>query len=310
MPARPIMIAVGGDSGTGKRTLCRGLEAIFGTERIGTVVLDDYHSLDRAQRKLVGYTAADPRATNFAAMEEDLWALREGRAIEKPIYDHSDGTFRGTKPVEPREIVIVQGLFPLYTRALRSLFDVTVWMDPQDDLKPAWKMQRDTQRRGYTEADAREEMDRRAPDVARYVQPQAKYADLTVSFYRTLASTTGGDPTKLSARIRKGGRFRALDYAEFESPSTSIRRMEQTATGGFPETVIELDGEIEPSVAETLQRNLWTHIEGGARLPPAALGGIKDAGGKTQTGYALALAQLLIARRVVLIENERMEMAP
>lgn len=113
MPPRPIMIAVGGDSGTGKRSLCRGLEAIFGAGRIETLDLDDYHSLDRLQRKLVGYTATDPRASNFAAMEEDLWALREGRVIEKPIYDHTDGTFKGTERMEPHEIIIVRGLFPL-----------------------------------------------------------------------------------------------------------------------------------------------------------------------------------------------------
>ena len=310
MPARPIMIAVGGDSGTGKRTLCRGLATIFGADRVATVVLDDYHSLDRAQRKLVGFTAADPRATNFAAMEEDLWALREGRAIEKPIYDHSDGTFKGTEHAEPHEIMIVQGLFPLYTRALRSLFDVTVWMDPQDDLRPAWKMQRDTMRRGYTEADAREEMDRRAPDVARYVRPQAKYADLTVTFYQPPAAAHEGDHTKLSARIRKGGRFRALDYAEFESAATSIRASETTATGGFPETVIELDGTIATHVAAPLEEKLWRYIDGGTRPLPAALGEYKNTRGELQMGYALALAQLLIARRVVLIENERMEMAP
>ncbi|GAC1395601.1 MAG: hypothetical protein NVS2B8_19520 [Vulcanimicrobiaceae bacterium] len=309
MPARPIMIAVGGDSGSGKRTLSRGFEAIFGAERIATVVLDDYHSLDRAQRKLVGYTATDPRASNFAAMEEDLWALREGRAIVKPVYDHSDGTFKGTEHVAPHEIVIVQGLFPLYTRALRSLFDVSVWMDPQEGLKPAWKMQRDTQRRGYTEADAREEMDRRAPDVARYVAPQARFADLTVTFYRS-AAAVAADSAKLSARIRKGGRFRALDYAEFESASTSIRASEQTTSGGFPETVIELDGTIERGTADDLQNKLWRHVDGGARPLPSELGEFTDARGNVQTSYALALAQLLIARRVVLIENERMEMAP
>ena len=305
MPARPIMIAVGGDSGTGKRTLCRGLEAIFGTGRIEKLVLDDYHSLDRAQRKLVGYTATDPRATNFAAIEEDLWALREGRGIIKPMYDHADGTFKGTERMEPHEIIIVQGLFPLYTRALRSLFDVSVWMDPQDGLKPAWKMQRDTLRRGYTEADAREEMDRRAPDVAKYVAPQAKYADLTVTFYRPIAATAG---SQLSARIRKGGRFRALDYAEFQSGSTSIRQMEETTAGGFPETIIELDGTIEPALGEQVENRLWRHIDGGTHERPA-LGEYQDAHGENQTGYALALAQLLIARRVVLIENERMEMA-
>lgn len=305
MPPRPIMIAVGGDSGTGKRSLCRGLEAIFGAGRIETLDLDDYHSLDRLQRKLVGYTATDPRASNFAAMEEDLWALREGRGIEKPIYDHTDGTFKGTERMEPHEIIIVRGLFPLYTRALRSLFDVSVWMDPQDDLKPAWKMQRDTQRRGYTEADAREEMVRRAPDIAKYVAPQAKYADLTVAFYRPTAANV--DPAKLSARIRKGGRFRALDYAEFQSESTSIRQTDQTTAGGFPETIIDLDGTIEPGRAEQVEDRLWSHI-GGTHARPT-LGEYQDAQGRNQTGYALALAQLLIARRVVLIESERMEMA-
>jgi phosphoribulokinase len=306
MPVRPIMIAVGGDSGTGKRTLCRGLEAIFGAGRIETLDLDDYHSLDRLQRKLVGYTATDPRASNFAAMEEDLWALREGRGIEKPIYDHTDGTFKGTERTEPHEIIVVRGLFPLYTRALRSLFDVSVWMDPQDDLKPAWKLQRDTQRRGYTEADAREEIARRAPDVAKYVTPQAKYADLTVTFYRPAAANV--DSAKLSARIRKGGRFRALDYAEFQSESTSIRQTEQTTAGGFPETIIDLDGTIEPRLAEQVEDRLWSHVGGGTHTRPA-LGEYQDARGRNQTGDALALAQLLIARRVVLIESERMEMA-
>ena len=54
MSRRPIMIAVGGDSGTGKTTLCRGLDKIFGADRIETICLDDYHSLDREQRKSVG----------------------------------------------------------------------------------------------------------------------------------------------------------------------------------------------------------------------------------------------------------------
>lgn len=140
--------------------------------------------------------------------------------------------------------------------------------------------------------------------------PQAKYADLTLSFYRPLAAKRNSDPTKLSARIRKGGRFRALDYAEFESASTSIRRMEHTATGGFPETIIELEGTIELGVAATLEDRLWSLVDGGARPRPRHLGEFEDARGNTQIGHALALAQLLIARRVMLIEAERMEMAP
>jgi len=304
------MIAVGGDSGTGKTTLCRGLDAIFGSKRIETISLDDYHSLDRAQRKAVGLTALNPRANNFAAMEEDLWALREGRAIEKPIYDHAEGTFTGPERVEPKEIVIVQGLFPLYTRALRSLFDVTVWLDPEPEIKAVWKIQRDTLQRGYPRSEVLSELETRGPDIEKYIAPQAKSADLTVTFYRPDDYATNRDPAKLSARIRKGGRFRALDYSEFESSSTSIRQTDETSDQGFPETVIELDGHIDGATALTVEDKIWSHLQTHEQIRPEALGEFKDAEGNNKTSYSLAIAQLLIARRVVLVENELLEMAP
>jgi len=311
MSSRPIMIAVGGDSGTGKTTLCRGIDLIFGADRIETICLDDYHALDRVQRKAVNLTALDPRANNFAAMEEDLWALREGRGVDKPIYDHSDGTFKGPEHVEPKEIIIVQGLFPLYTRALRSLFDVTVWLDPETEIKANWKIQRDTLQRGYDKAEVLAEMEKRKPDIAKFIAPQAKHADLTVTFYRPDDwEQQGQDPSKLSARIRKGGRFRALDYSEFESTSTSIRQIERSNGSVFGETIIELDGHIEPSVANAVQDKIWSHMDSHAHLRPEHLGEFRDSKGNPKTGYALALAQLLIARRIVLIENELMEVVP
>ncbi len=81
MSSRPIMIAVGGDCGTGKTKLCRGLDLISGCERIETICLDEHHSLNPAQRKAVNLIALDPRANNFVAMEEDLWALGDCRSI-------------------------------------------------------------------------------------------------------------------------------------------------------------------------------------------------------------------------------------
>lgn len=305
MTLRPIMIAVGGDSGTGKTTLCRGIDRIFGSDRIETICLDDYHSLDRAQRKAVGFTALDPRANNFAAMEEDMWALREGRAIDKPVYDHSDGTFRAPERIEPREIIVVQGLFPLYTRSLRALFDITVWLDPEPALRLAWKIQRDTMQRGYTEAEVLGELEKRRPDIDAHIQPQGKYADLTVEFHRP-AEPADDDPTKLSARIRKGGRFPALDYSEFASRSTSIRQLAAEASG-FPQTLIELDGHIDAKTAEAVEDKIWSHMSTHAHLRPERLGEFVDAAGNKRIGYTLALAQLLIARRVVLVENELLE---
>jgi phosphoribulokinase len=302
MSRRPIMIAVGGDSGTGKTTLCRGLDKIFGAERIETICLDDYHALDRRQRTAVGLTALNPRANNFAAMEEDLWALREGCAIQKPVYDHADGSIKGPERVEPKEIVVVQGLFPLYTRSLRGLFDVAVWLDPETELKFSWKVQRDVTQRGYTEAQVRAEIEKREPDVRAYIAPQAKYADLTVRFSRPATWSTDPDNAHLTASIRKSGRFRPLDYSEFASTSTHLRQLSTTGDGGHPETIIELDGQIADDVAEAVQDKIWAHMDSHAHLRPARLGEFNGAQG-VQVSHSLAIAQLLIARRVVLIEN-------
>ncbi len=308
MSRRPIMIAVGGDSGTGKTTLCRGLDKIFGADRIETICLDDYHALDREQRKAVGLTALDPRANNFAAMEEDMWSLREGNTVSKPIYDHSDGRIKGPEIIEPKEIIVVQGLFPLYTRALRNLFDVTVWLDPETELKVAWKIQRDMTQRGYTEEQVRAEIEKRQPDIRAHISPQAKYADLTVRFSRPPTWSTNPDDAHLTANIRKGGRFQPLDYSEFASTSTHLRQLTATSEHGHPETIIEIEGQIAAGVAEAVQDKIWAHMDSHAHLRPERLGEFNGPRG-VQVSHSLAIAQLLIARRVVLIENSMLAAA-
>lgn len=308
MPTRPVMIAVGGDSGAGKTTMCHGLDRIFGSERIATLCLDDYHSLDRAQRKAVGLTALDPRANNFAAMEEDLYLIRCGQAIDKPVYDHADGMIKGPEHFEPKEFVVIQGLFPLYTRTLRSLFDVTVWLAPETELKLAWKVQRDTMRRGYTEQEVREEIARRQPDIAKHIAPQAQYADLTVEFYRPEEWDAHRDSARLNARITKGTRFKPLDYTDIAGSSSAIRQKLIPGNGKEPQTVIELDGHVDPATAQALEDRVWSSMDSHAHLRPERLGEFFDRSG-VRHSHTLALAQLLIARRVALVENELLQVA-
>ncbi|HEX8968275.1 MAG TPA: zeta toxin family protein, partial [Chloroflexota bacterium] len=67
---RPVMLAVGGDSGTGKTTLTRGLHDLFGADNILNICLDDYHTLDRLGRARAGLTALNPIVNNIALMEQ------------------------------------------------------------------------------------------------------------------------------------------------------------------------------------------------------------------------------------------------
>src|SRR6266498_2770856 len=84
--------------------------------------------------------------------------------------------------VEPRELVVVEGLLPLSTKVARACFDVRVYLDPPEDVRRAWKIKRDTGKRGYTDAQVLAELDRREPESAAFIRPQRAHADVVVSF--------------------------------------------------------------------------------------------------------------------------------
>ena len=96
-------------------------------------------------------------------------------------------------------MVIVQGLHPFLVFGVRGLFDLKVWLDPEDELKHKWKVQRDVAKRSYAEQQVYKEIAAREPDVAAYITPQRQFADLLVRFYRRQSG--GGGDEHLSVRI-------------------------------------------------------------------------------------------------------------
>jgi len=84
--------------------------------------------------------------------------------------------------VEPKEFVIAEGLLPLHTRLARACFDVTVYLDPPEDIRRRWKVARDTSKRGYEPEQVLDELIRREPESAAYIRPQRSHADIVVRF--------------------------------------------------------------------------------------------------------------------------------
>jgi phosphoribulokinase len=180
----PLMIGVVGDSGSGKTTLVRGFHQLFRDYEVTEICLDDYHRYDRAERKQRKITALHPAANKLALMTTHLEALRCGVAINKPVYDHSSGTFGKPEVVKPGHVVIVHGLFTLFSPDLRRQFDLSVYLDPEPGLRTAWKIKRDTQKRGYTLSEVLAQIEERRHDAATYIEPQKQLADLVVRFCR------------------------------------------------------------------------------------------------------------------------------
>jgi phosphoribulokinase len=299
--ARPVFIGIGGDSGTGKTTLSSAFFGLFGEERITSICLDDYHSLDRHQRGLVRLTALDPRANNFALMEEQVWALKRGEPIDKPVYDHSDGTLKGPERVEPREVVVMQGLHPFLVPGVRHAFDLKVWLDPEPDLRLLWKVQRDVAKRGYTREQVMAELEARRPDAEAYIQPQRRHADLVVRFSRPRRVR---GMAHLDVRITQRHSMPRLAFDQGLHAADTVRlAIDVEDEDGRRADVIEIDGRITPDEARLVEDTIWAHVDGRHghlhRVPPARLGTYEAAARRRRQSNPLALTQLILAHRIL-----------
>ena len=197
-PDRVVLIGVAGDSGCGKSTFLRRLADLFGEEFMTVICLDDYHSLDRYQRKETGITALNPKANNFDLMYEQLKALKSGETIDKPIYNHETGLIDPPEKVEPNKVVVVEGLHPIHDERVRELLDFSVYLDISDEVKVAWKIQRDMAERGHTYDDVLAAINARKPDFEAYIDPQKKHADVVIQIL----------PTQLVKEEKVGGILR------------------------------------------------------------------------------------------------------
>ena len=159
------MIGVAADSGCGKSTFMRRLTSTFGGgKRVGplgggfgkeggwetntlvsdlttVICLDDFHLNDRAGRKVTERTALDPLENDFDLMYEQIKALKNGEAVDKPIYNHVNGTLDTPEKVEPTPIIIIEGLHPMWDDRVRDLLDFSLYLDISDEVKLNWKVQ-------------------------------------------------------------------------------------------------------------------------------------------------------------------------
>jgi phosphoribulokinase len=193
---RPVLLAIAGDRR--RQDDPRPGSRLSSAPSASRASADDYHRYDRKERARLRITPLDPQCNYLDVIEQHLRLLADGEAILKPRYDHGSGTFLPPVYVRPREFVLIEGLLPLHTRAMRDSLDVKVFLDPEEDLRRQWKIDRDCATRGYSPDQVVAEMERREHDTATYIRPQRAHGDIVVRFHRPRRPSPDGH---LAARV-------------------------------------------------------------------------------------------------------------
>ncbi|MDD7969119.1 phosphoribulokinase [Actinomycetospora lemnae] len=287
---RPVMLAIAGDSAAGKTTMTRGLVEALGPERCVSLCTDDYHRYDREERKDLPFTALHPDCNHLEIMEQHLQLLATGAPVLKPVYDHGTGQLVRPELVEPAEFVIVEGLFPLWSKLSRACFDVTVFLDPPEEIRRGWKVARDTSKRGYTEEKVLAELERREPESEAYIRPQRANADLVVRF-APIESRDDPPDTPLSATMMMRPTIDHPDLTEALQPglSRAMHLKLERDPDGRPVESLHVHGYVPREESLAVEKAIWTSLGAPDTETPECLGRLGD--GRSEP---LAIAQLLL----------------
>jgi len=184
----PLFIGIAGDSAAGKTSLMYDLKSIL-ENRVTILEGDGDHKWERNDKEWEQYTHLDPKANELHRQADHLITLKMGEAIWRSEYDHKTGTFTQPKKVAPKPYVIFCGLHPFYLPKARKAIDVKIYLDPEEELRKKWKIQRDTSERGHALQKVQEVINRRTNDAARFIHPQKEFADLVISYHGDLSLT-------------------------------------------------------------------------------------------------------------------------
>jgi phosphoribulokinase len=294
---RPIILGIVGDSAAGKTTLSKGIAQILGVENVAVLCTDDYHRYNRMQRKELGITPLNPECNYLDIMAQHLRLLRAGQAILKPHYDHKLGDFGPPQYIVPHHYLIVEGLLGMYWQEMRNAYSVRVFLNPPEELRWRWKIQRDTVKRGYTEEEVLRELALREHDSAAYIRPQRDYADIEISFFPGVSPYPKQDgDAHLNVRLTLHGTLHHPDLSEViaEDQSGCVRST-LGREGGRAVEYLEIDGSIPDEPARALERCILDHLDACGAASLADLGQYFDSQTRdSRHSHPLALTQLLL----------------
>jgi uridine kinase len=179
-----FIIGIAGGTGSGKTTVVRKVIASLPKDEVAIIPQDSYYkdngNLPLEERQEINFD--HPRALEFKLLIEHIKRLKEGKSIEQPIYSYLTCTrSKETIFVEPKKVIIVEGILILQNIQLRNLMDIKVFVDADNDDRLMRVIQRDLVERGRSVNKVLERYEKTVkPMHLQFIEPTKRYADIII----------------------------------------------------------------------------------------------------------------------------------
>ncbi len=182
--SRPILIGICGGTGSGKSTVAKAIFESLPEKNISIIEQDAYYrdqaELSFEERVKTNYD--HPLAFDTDLLVKHMATLLQGQAIEKPNYNFSNHTRETfTTRIEPKDIIILEGIMILEEKRLRELMDIKIFVDTDADVRIIRRIVRDIQERGRTlDSVINQYLNTVKPAHEQFIEPTKKFADLII----------------------------------------------------------------------------------------------------------------------------------
>ena len=179
-----LVIGIAGGSGSGKTTVVNSITEKL-KEKVVVIPQDSYYKdsshLPMEERQQINFD--HPEAIDFKLLCEQLKELKSGKSIEQPVYSYITCSRSKTEtvPVEPAEVIIIEGILVFTCKPLRDQMDIKIFVDADDDDRLMRVMARDILERGKTVETVIERYTKTVkPMYLQFIEPSKRYADIII----------------------------------------------------------------------------------------------------------------------------------
>ena len=184
MQRRPVLIGVAGGTGSGKTSVTKAISEKLGKDSILIIEQDAYYKdqSDKSFEERLKTNYDHPLAFDTDLLIEHLNKLLRYEPIDKPVYDYKRHTrSKEVIRLEPKEVIILEGILVLEDERLRNLMDIKVYVDTDADIRIIRRIVRDTRERGRTlESVIDQYINVVRPMHNQFVEPTKRYADIII----------------------------------------------------------------------------------------------------------------------------------